>query len=46
MKEHQILYLSKKEVAETGLAMAEVIEAVERAIRQKAEGKVEMPPKP
>ena len=46
MKEHQILYLSKKEVAETGLAMAEVIEAVERAFREKGEGKVEMPPKP
>jgi ornithine cyclodeaminase/alanine dehydrogenase-like protein (mu-crystallin family) len=46
MKEHQILYLSKKQVAETQLTMAEVIEAVQRAFREKGEGKVEMPPKP
>jgi ornithine cyclodeaminase/alanine dehydrogenase len=46
VKEQQILYLSKKEVAETGLTMPEVIEAVEQAFRAKGEGKVEMPPKP
>ena len=46
MKTHQILYLSKNEVAECGLTMPEVIEAVEQAFREKGEGRVEMPPKP
>jgi ornithine cyclodeaminase/alanine dehydrogenase-like protein (mu-crystallin family) len=46
MKEQKILYLSRKEVAGTGLTMAEVIEAVEQAFREKGEGRVEMPPKP
>ena len=46
MNDRKILYLSRKEVAETGLTMAEVIEAVEQAFREKGEGKVEMPPKP
>lgn len=46
MKEQRILYLSKREVAETGLTMADVIEAVEQAFREKGEGRVEMPPKP
>jgi ornithine cyclodeaminase/alanine dehydrogenase-like protein (mu-crystallin family) len=46
MKEHQILYLSKQEVAETGLTMPEVIEAVQKAFEEKGEGRVEMPPKP
>ena len=45
MQEHQILYLSKREVAECGLTMPEVIEAVEQAFREKGEGRVEMPPK-
>jgi ornithine cyclodeaminase/alanine dehydrogenase-like protein (mu-crystallin family) len=46
MTKQKILYLSQKEVAETGLTMAEVIAAVEKAFREKGEGKVEMPPKP
>ncbi len=46
MKEQRLLYLSKKEVAETGLTMPEVIEAVEQAFKEKGEGRVEMPPKP
>jgi ornithine cyclodeaminase/alanine dehydrogenase-like protein (mu-crystallin family) len=46
MNAHQILYLSKNEVAECGLTMPEVIEAVEQAFREKGEGRVEMPPKP
>lgn len=46
MNKQKILYLSQKEVAETGLTMAEVIEAVEQAFREKGHGKVEMPPKP
>ena len=46
MNKQKILYLSQAEVAETGLTMAEVIDAVEQAFREKGEGKVEMPPKP
>jgi ornithine cyclodeaminase/alanine dehydrogenase len=46
MEDHKILYLSKREVAETGLTMPEVIDAVESAFREKDEGRVEMPPKP
>ena len=46
MKEQRILYLSKKEVTDTGLTMPEVIEAVEQAFKEKGEGRVEMPPKP
>jgi ornithine cyclodeaminase/alanine dehydrogenase-like protein (mu-crystallin family) len=46
MSKQKILYLSQKEVAETGLTMSEVIDAVERAFREKGEGRVEMPPKP
>jgi ornithine cyclodeaminase/alanine dehydrogenase len=46
MKEQRLLYLSKNEVAETGLTMPEVIEAVEQAFKEKGEGRVEMPPKP
>jgi ornithine cyclodeaminase/alanine dehydrogenase len=46
MKEQRILYLSKADVAATGLTMPEVIEAVEQAFMEKGEGRVEMPPKP
>ena len=46
MKEQRILYLSKKEVTDTGLTMPEVIEAVEQAFKEKGDGRVEMPPKP
>jgi ornithine cyclodeaminase/alanine dehydrogenase len=46
MNEQQILYLSKKEAAETGITMPEVIEAVEQAFEEKGKGRVEMPPKP
>jgi len=41
-----VLYLSKKDVEETDLTMAEIINVVEEALREKGEGKVEMPPKP
>ncbi|NPV09841.1 MAG: ornithine cyclodeaminase family protein [Anaerolineae bacterium] len=43
---NQILYLSYEAVARIGPGMAEVIEALERAFREKGEGRVEMPPKP
>lgn len=46
MTEHKILYLSKAEVASTGLGMAEVIQLVEKAFEEKGHGRVEMPPKP
>jgi ornithine cyclodeaminase/alanine dehydrogenase len=45
-EQNRILYLSKGEVAQTGLTMPEVIDAVEQAFREKGEGRVEMPPKP
>lgn len=42
----QVLYLSRKDVEEVGLTMAEIINVVEEAFREKGEGRVEMPPKP
>ena len=42
----KILYLSAEEVAEAGPTMAECIDALEVAFREKGEGRVEMPPKP
>ncbi|MGQ9515225.1 MAG: ornithine cyclodeaminase family protein [Thermoproteota archaeon] len=46
MQSRRILYLSRKDVEEVGMSIEEVAEAVQEAIRQKALGKVEMPPKP
>jgi ornithine cyclodeaminase/alanine dehydrogenase len=46
MSDRKLLYLSQADVAAIGLTMAEVIEAVETAFREKGEGRVEMPPKP
>jgi ornithine cyclodeaminase/alanine dehydrogenase-like protein (mu-crystallin family) len=46
MKERQLLYLSQADVVAVGVTMAEVIEALEVAFREKGEGRVEMPPKP
>ncbi len=42
----QLLYLSRRGVESVGVTMAEVIEAVTAAFREKGEGRVEMPPKP
>lgn len=42
----EVLYLSRRHVEEVGLAMSEVIDALEQAFREKGEGRVEMPPKP
>ena len=39
-------YLSRQQVEETGISMAEMIEAVEAMFRDKGHGRVEMPPKP
>jgi len=41
-----LLYLSHSDVAAVGVAMGEIIEALELALREKGEGRVEMPPKP
>jgi ornithine cyclodeaminase/alanine dehydrogenase len=42
----KILYLSRADVESVGLGMDEIIELVERVFVEKAEGRVEMPPKP
>jgi len=46
MHTNKLLYLSQADVESVGLTMAEVIEALEAAFREKGEGRVEMPPKP
>ena len=46
MPQNQLLYLSQADVAAVGLTMAEIVEALEAAFREKGEGRVEMPPKP
>ncbi|MBW1698183.1 MAG: ornithine cyclodeaminase family protein [Deltaproteobacteria bacterium] len=46
MKENQLLYLSKADVSSVGLTMREIIDALSSAFQAKAEGRVEMPPKP
>jgi len=46
MAERKLLYLSRSDVKAVGVGMAEIIESLELAFREKARGKVEMPPKP
>jgi ornithine cyclodeaminase/alanine dehydrogenase len=46
MGEKQLLYLSQADVEAVGVTMAQVIEALDLAFREKGEGRVEMPPKP
>jgi ornithine cyclodeaminase/alanine dehydrogenase len=46
MQTNQLLYLSQADVAAVGITMAEIIEALEVAFREKGEGRIEMPPKP
>lgn len=46
MPTNQLLYLSQSDVEAVGLTMAEIIQALETAFREKGEGRVEMPPKP
>ena len=43
---YDVLYLSQDDVKSLGIRMEEVIEAVERGLAIKGEGKVELPPKP
>jgi ornithine cyclodeaminase/alanine dehydrogenase len=46
MKTGRLLYLSRDDVQSVGLAMADVIDALEIAFREKGNGLTEMPPKP
>jgi ornithine cyclodeaminase/alanine dehydrogenase-like protein (mu-crystallin family) len=46
MKTGRLLYLSRDDVQRVGLTMAEIIDALEIAFREKGKGLTEMPPKP
>jgi ornithine cyclodeaminase/alanine dehydrogenase len=46
VERERFLYLSQADVITTGLTMAEMIELLETAFREKGAGNVEMPPKP
>ena len=46
MQSNQLLYLSREDVINTGVTMADVIDSLEVAFREKGEGHTEMPPKP
>ena len=46
MKPSQLLYLSYDDVKAVGMTMAEIIDALEIAFREKGKGLTEMPPKP
>ncbi|MFC1829043.1 ornithine cyclodeaminase family protein [Thermodesulfobacteriota bacterium] len=46
MQKNQLLYLSQEDVINVELTMAEIIEALNIAFREKGEGLTEMPPKP
>ena len=46
MELQKMLYLSKRDIAKVGLTMAEIIEALNEAFKEKGLGKIEMPPKP
>jgi ornithine cyclodeaminase/alanine dehydrogenase len=45
MEANQLLYLSNADVKAIGITMAEVIDSLEAAFREKGEGRTEMPPK-
>jgi ornithine cyclodeaminase/alanine dehydrogenase-like protein (mu-crystallin family) len=46
MVEQQVLYLSRSDVETVDLPMKEIIDLLEKAFKEKGNGKVEMPPKP
>ena len=46
MDAHRLLYLSRRDVEEVGLSMAEIIGALDSMFKEKGQGRVEMPPKP
>jgi len=45
MSERTLLYLSRSDVEQAGVAMADIIAAVEEMFREKGMGRAEMPPK-
>lgn len=45
MAEKKLLYLSQEDVRAVGLGMADIIQILEQAFRDKAEGRAEIPPK-
>jgi len=46
MKPSQLLYLSHDDVMAVGMTMADIVDALEIAFREKGKGLTEMPPKP
>ncbi len=46
MEQGKLLYLSKKDIEDIDLPMAEIIAALEDMFLEKGQGRVEMPPKP
>jgi len=46
MRRLELLYLSRRDVEAVGLEMSQIVQVVEEALREKGEGRVEMPPKP
>jgi ornithine cyclodeaminase/alanine dehydrogenase-like protein (mu-crystallin family) len=46
MENNKLLYLSQDDVANVGLTMAEIVDAVEKGFAEMGHGRVEMPPKP
>ena len=44
--DQKLLYLSQKDVADTGLSMAKIIDAIEKAFVEYGHDRIEMPPKP
>jgi ornithine cyclodeaminase/alanine dehydrogenase-like protein (mu-crystallin family) len=46
MNDKKLLYLSQADVESLGVGMAEILDALEAAFREKGQGRVEMPPKP
>jgi len=46
MQSNQLLYLSREDVIQTGVTMADVIDSLDVAFHEKGEGHTEMPPKP
>lgn len=46
MNSDSVLYLSRKDVENVNISMADIIGALDKMFREKGEGRVEMPPKP
>jgi ornithine cyclodeaminase/alanine dehydrogenase len=46
MSKNRLLYLSRSDVEAAGPSMAQIIDTLEEAFREKGRGRVEMPPKP